>query len=43
MFRSSGPQVAVVDGAGRVSFRKVSIARDDGNGGLGGVSPERLL
>ncbi len=31
MFRSSGPQVAVVDGAGRVSFRKVSIARDDGN------------
>jgi RND family efflux transporter MFP subunit len=41
MFRSSGPQVAVVDGAGRVSFRKVTIARDDGNvvelGG--GVSP----
>jgi len=31
MFRSSGPQVAVVDGAGRVSFRKVTIARDDGN------------
>ncbi len=31
VFRSSGPQVAVVDGAGRVSFRKVTIARDDGN------------
>ncbi|HEX4985837.1 MAG TPA: efflux RND transporter periplasmic adaptor subunit [Burkholderiales bacterium] len=31
VFRSSGPQVAVVDGAGRVSFRKVDIARDDGS------------
>jgi RND family efflux transporter MFP subunit len=31
VFRSSGPQVAVVDSAGRVSFRKVTIARDDGN------------
>jgi RND family efflux transporter MFP subunit len=31
LFRSSGPQVAVVDDAGRVSFRKVTIARDDGN------------
>jgi RND family efflux transporter MFP subunit len=31
VFRSSGPQVAVVDSAGRVSFRKVTISRDDGN------------
>lgn len=31
VFRSSGPQVAVVSDAGRVSFRKVTIARDDGN------------
>ena len=31
VFRSSGPQVAVVDGGGRVNFRKVSIARDDGH------------
>jgi len=31
LFRASGPQVAVVDNAGRVSIRKVSIARDDGN------------
>ncbi|PWT71259.1 MAG: efflux RND transporter periplasmic adaptor subunit [Proteobacteria bacterium] len=31
VFRSSGPQVAVVDGAGRVSFRKVTIARDEGS------------
>jgi len=31
IFRSSGPQVAVVDGAGRVNFRRVTIARDDGN------------
>jgi RND family efflux transporter MFP subunit len=31
VFRSSGPQVAVVDNSGRVSFRKVTIARDDGN------------
>ena len=31
VFRSSGPQVAVVNDAGRVSFRKVTIARDDGN------------
>ena len=30
-FRSNGPQVAVVDSAGRVSFRKVTISRDDGN------------
>ena len=31
VFRASGPQVAVVDDAARVSFRKVSIGRDDGN------------
>ncbi len=31
VFRSSGPQVAVVDNAGRVSFRNVTISRDDGN------------
>jgi RND family efflux transporter MFP subunit len=31
VFRSSGPQVAVVNDAGRVSFRKVTIARDDGD------------
>ena len=31
MFRSSGPQVAVVDAGGRVVFRSVTIARDDGS------------
>jgi multidrug efflux pump subunit AcrA (membrane-fusion protein) len=31
LFRASGPQVAVVDNSGRVSFRKITIARDDGN------------
>ena len=31
MFRSGGPEVAVVDGAGRIAFRKVTISRDDGN------------
>lgn len=31
VFRSTGPQVAVVDDGGRVSFRKITIARDDGN------------
>ena len=31
VFRSSGPEVAVVSESGRVSFRKVTIARDDGN------------
>ncbi len=31
VFRASGPQVAVVSDVGRVSFRKVTIARDDGN------------
>jgi len=31
VFRASGPQVAVVDHSGRLSFRKVTIGRDDGN------------
>src|SRR5271168_2929049 len=31
LFRSTGPQVAVVDGNGAVAFRDVSIASDDGN------------
>ena len=31
LFRSSGPQVAVVDGNGAVAFKDVSIASDDGN------------
>jgi RND family efflux transporter MFP subunit len=31
LFRSSGPQVARVDGNNRVSFQNVTIARDDGN------------
>ena len=31
VFRSSGPQVAVIDDKGRVNFRNVTIARDDGN------------
>jgi RND family efflux transporter MFP subunit len=31
VFRSTGPHVAVVDNSGRVSFRKITIARDDGN------------
>lgn len=31
LFRSSGPQVAVIDDKGRVNFRNVTIARDDGN------------
>jgi multidrug efflux pump subunit AcrA (membrane-fusion protein) len=30
-FRASGPQVAVVDPFGRISFRTVSIGRDDGS------------
>jgi RND family efflux transporter MFP subunit len=46
IFRSSGAQVAVVDGAGKVQFRDVVIARD--NGGLvelsSGVKPgDRLV
>jgi len=31
VFRSSGPQVARVDHAGRISFQNVTIARDDGS------------
>ena len=31
LFRSSGPQVAVVDGNGAVAFKDVGIASDDGN------------
>ncbi|HYA77010.1 MAG TPA: efflux RND transporter periplasmic adaptor subunit [Burkholderiaceae bacterium] len=31
VFRTSGPQVAVVEADGRVRFRKVTIARDEGN------------
>jgi multidrug efflux pump subunit AcrA (membrane-fusion protein) len=31
VFRASGPQVARVDSSGRISFRNVTIGRDDGN------------
>ena len=31
IFRSDGPQVARIDASGKVAFRKVAIARDDGN------------
>lgn len=31
VFRSDGPAVARIDAAGKVNFRKVAIARDDGN------------
>jgi RND family efflux transporter MFP subunit len=31
VFRSGGPQVARVDRSGRINFRNVTIARDDGN------------
>ena len=31
LFRASGPQVARVDAAGKLSFHDVTIARDDGN------------
>jgi RND family efflux transporter MFP subunit len=31
IFRSGGPQVARIDRTGRVNFRNVTIARDDGN------------
>jgi len=31
LFRASGPQVALVDAAGRLTFRDVTIARDDGS------------
>jgi RND family efflux transporter MFP subunit len=42
IFRSSGPQVAVVDDEGKIAFKKVTIVRDYGNiVELGsGVSPE---
>jgi hypothetical protein len=31
VFRSTGPEVARVDGSGLISFQHVTIARDDGN------------
>jgi RND family efflux transporter MFP subunit len=31
LFRASGPQVARVDSSGRISFRSVTIGRDDGS------------
>lgn len=31
LFRASGPQVARIDGQDRISFRSVTIARDDGS------------
>lgn len=31
IFRSGGPQVARIDRSGRINFRDVTIARDDGN------------
>jgi membrane fusion protein, multidrug efflux system len=31
VFRASGPQVALVDHSGRLTFRNVTIGRDDGN------------
>jgi RND family efflux transporter MFP subunit len=31
VFRSSGPEVAVIDIGGHITFRKVAITRDDGN------------
>jgi len=31
VFRASGPHVACVDSSGRISFRKVTIGRDDGS------------
>jgi len=31
MFRSDGPRVGVIGGNNRVAFRKITIARDDGN------------
>jgi RND family efflux transporter MFP subunit len=46
VFRASGPQVAVVDNGGRVGFRQVTIARDDGNVvqlGSGVSSGERVV
>ena len=45
LFRASGPQVARVDATGKLSFRDVTIARDDGNSvELGaGVAPGDVL
>jgi RND family efflux transporter MFP subunit len=46
VFRSSGPQVAVVGHDGKVSFRHVEIARDDGNVvelGSGVTAGERVV
>jgi multidrug efflux pump subunit AcrA (membrane-fusion protein) len=45
LFRAHGPQVARVDPTGKLSFRDVTIARDDGNTvELGsGVSPGDVL
>jgi hypothetical protein len=31
LFHAGGPEVARVDGSGRVSFARVTIARDDGS------------
>jgi len=45
VFRASGPEVAVIDAAGHVSFRKVAIGRDDGNMVelASGVSPGEIV
>ena len=45
LWRASGPQVARVDAAGRISFRDVTIGRDDGSivELASGVSPGDLL
>lgn len=45
LWRASGPQVARVDAAGRISFRAVTIGRDDGSivELASGVSPGELL
>jgi RND family efflux transporter MFP subunit len=45
VFRSGGPEVAVIDNSGQISFRKVVITRDDGNMvELGtGVSPRERV
>jgi multidrug efflux pump subunit AcrA (membrane-fusion protein) len=45
VFRSGGPEVAVIDNSGQISFRKVVITRDDGNMvelGTGVSSGERV-
>ena len=46
LFRSTGPQVARVDSSNRITFRNVTIARDDGNFvelGSGVASGDRLV